>query len=130
MTSRHSRISASIRAASSCGEDGVGSIICASSRSRTLGLVSVSRTSSLIRAMIAGGVPAGAISAFQASDSTSMPLSFSVGTSGRKCERRAVATARIFTPPLASCGVTAIAGRQAACTSPRITAVIACGEPP
>ncbi len=78
--------------------------------------------------MIALGVPPGAIRPFQASASTSMPLSFSVGTSGRKGERLAVETARIFTLPALACGVTEIAGRQAICASPRMTAVMACGE--
>ena len=78
--------------------------------------------------MMASGVFAGAIRPFQASASTSMPASFSVGMPGSSAERSAVETARIFTLPEATCGVTEIAGRQTICTSLRISAVIAGGR--
>ena len=64
----------------------------------------------------------------QASASTSMPASFSVGIPGSSAERSAVVTARIFTLPETSCGTTEIAGRHTICTSLRISAVIACGD--
>ena len=50
------------------------------------------RASVLMAAMMDRGRAAGAIRAFQASDCTSMPLSFSVGTSGRNGERAGVDT--------------------------------------
>src|SRR4029450_2736696 len=79
--------------------------------------------------MIGSGVLAGAIKPFQASASTSRPVSFSVGTPGRSAERWPSEMAKILTVPEDTCGTTEIAGKQAICTSLRRTAVIACGEP-
>src|SRR4029450_2660370 len=68
-----------------------------------------------------------AIRPIQGSASTSMPASFRVGMSGSSAERFPVDTARILTLPEETCGVTAMAGRQAMATSPRRTAVLAGG---
>ena len=66
---------------------------------------------------------------FQASASTSMPLSFSVGTSGRSGERFGGRDGEhLHGALLRRAAVTEIAGITTICTSPRITAVIACGE--
>ena len=48
--------------------------------------------------------------------------------SGRNTERFGSDTARIFTLPDATCGVTEIAASTAICTSLRSSAVIAAGE--
>ena len=123
-------MSASMRARNCAGELPIGSISWVASLSRIAGSVIASTTSRWIFAVTAAGVPAGAIRPIQASASTSMPPSFNVGMPGSKAERAAVEIARIFTLPDATCGVTAIDGRQAICTSPRSSAVIACGDDP
>ena len=105
-------------------------MICAANLALSSVELSASTTSRWIVFTTASGVPAGAIRPFQASASTSMPLSFSVGTFGSSGERFAVVTASILTAPDSTCGTTEIAGITAICTSPRITAVIACGEEP
>src|SRR5262249_39826012 len=53
--------------------------------------------------MTASGVFAGAIKPFQASASTSTPLSLSVGIPGISAERRPSEMAKIFTWPEATC---------------------------
>src|SRR5262249_49763341 len=83
ITDAHRSISLSIRAHSSSGDEPMGSINWVASFSRSIGWRMISATSLLIRSMIGPGVLAGAISPLQASASTSIPLSFSVGTSGK-----------------------------------------------
>jgi len=101
---------------------------CAASLSRVAADISASFARSPMRVTIVSGKPAGPIMPIQASASTSMPASFSVGMSGSSAERFAVETARIFIAPLCTWGTTEIAGRQAICTSSRMSAVTACGE--
>src|SRR5262249_9637189 len=121
-------MSASMRARTSSGVVGSGSMTGAASLSRTVGDVIASITAARTAAITAGGVLAGATMPFQASASTSTPDSLSVGMPGMSAERCAVVMARILTLPDATCGVTEIAGRQAICTSLRINAVTAAGE--
>src|SRR5262249_40919800 len=77
-----------------------------------------------------GGVADGAIRPTQASASTSaIPDSAMVGRSGSRLDRLGEVTASIRTLPSRPCATTEPAGRIDICTSPRISAVIAAGEP-
>ena len=122
--------SLSISALKSAGELPTGSMICAANFARSSGDWIASTTSSWIFFRIASGVPAGATSPFQASAST-LDAGFlqrrHVGHQRRALRRR-------DREDLHRAGLrmrqTEIAGITAICTSPRITAVIACGEEP
>src|SRR5215471_1447093 len=85
-------MSASMRARNSSGEVGIGSINWALSLARMSGAVITSDTSRAILARMGSGVFAGAIRPIQASASTSIPDSLSVGMPGTSAERSAVET--------------------------------------